>query len=91
MRVFLIQGGVVSAIGTLVGLGLGLGVCFIILLVGYPLDPEVYLIDRLPIQITPALVAAVGVMAVLLTTATTLYSSARASRMSPIEGLRHLD
>jgi lipoprotein-releasing system permease protein len=91
MKVFLIQGGAVSAAGTLVGLALGLGICLLIDVVGYPLDAEVYLISQLPVEVTPGLVAVVGVMAVVLTTITTLYSSGRASRMEPVDGLRHLD
>ena len=35
MRIFLIQGEVVSALGTMVGLALGLGICSLIILVGY--------------------------------------------------------
>jgi len=91
MKVFLIQGGAVSAVGTSVGLTLGLGLCALIDFVGYPLDSEVYLISSLPVEVTPGLIVVVGLMAVVLTTVTTLYSSGRASRMDPVDGLRHLD
>lgn len=91
MRIFLIQGCLVSAIGTIVGLVLGLAVCGLIQAIGYPLDPEVYLISELPVEVAPGVVALVGGMALVLTTLTTLYSASRASRMAPIAGLRHLD
>ena len=40
-------------IGTGLGIGYGLLVCLLARLYGYPLDPKVYLIGELPVQIRP--------------------------------------
>ena len=50
-RIFLIGGTTVGLIGTGLGIGYGLLVCLLARLYGYPLDPKVYLIGELPVQI----------------------------------------
>ena len=52
-RIFLIGGTTVGLIGTGLGIGYGLLVCLLARLYGYPLDPKVYLIGELPVQIRP--------------------------------------
>ena len=52
-RIFLIGGTTVGLIGTGLGIGYGLLVCLLARLYGYPLDPKVYLIGELPVQIVP--------------------------------------
>ena len=52
-RIFLVGGTTVGAIGTGLGIGYGLLVCLLARLYGYPLDPKVYLIGELPVQIPP--------------------------------------
>lgn len=90
-KIFLLQGLIVSTLGTLTGLALGLGVCLLIQQVGYPLDPEVYLISRLPVVIDLAEFALVAGGALLFTFGAIQYSASRASRKTPVEGLRKLE
>jgi lipoprotein-releasing system permease protein len=88
-RIFIVGGLTVGAIGTGAGILYGLLVCVMAQLYGYPLDPKVYLIGRLPVRFdaTEVLVVAVGTLAI--SCLATLYPAWRASRMSAVEGLRY--
>ena len=90
-KIFLLQGFMVSAAGTLVGLALGLVVCVIMKVFGYPLDPEVYLIRTLPVEIDLPEFALVAAGALLFTFLAIQYSAGRAARKTPVEGLRQLE
>ncbi len=90
-KVFLIQGFIVASLGTLSGLFFGLGACLVLDRIGYPLEPEVYLIDKLPVQIDLMEIGLVCVAALLLTFCATLYSAGRAARLMPVEGIRYIE
>jgi len=87
-RVFLIGGTAVGLIGTSLGIGYGLLVCLLARLYGYPLDPKVYLIGELPVQIRPEELVGVALATILIAWLATLYPSMRASRLVAVEGLR---
>jgi len=91
LGVFLLQGFFVAAVGTFLGLILGIGACFLVDFVGYPLDPEVYLIDQLPVRIEVMSACGVAALVLLFTTLATLYSARRASLLEPVQGLRQVD
>lgn len=90
-RVFLIQGFIVSSLGAFIGLVLGLGSCLLLDWIGYPLEPEVYLIDHLPVTIELAEIGIVCVAALMLTFVATLYSANRAGRLLPVDGIRYIE
>lgn len=90
-KIFLLQGLIVSTVGTLIGLGLGLAVCLLIQEVGYPLDPEVYLIRRLPVVIDLAEFALVAAGGLLFTFGAIQFSASRAAQKTPVEGLRKVE
>ena len=90
-RVFLLQGLMISALGTAIGLAMGLLACWALHAIGYPLEPEVYLIDRLPVDVSAVEVTAVALAALLLTLLATLYSSGRAARLMPVSGIRYIE
>jgi lipoprotein-releasing system permease protein len=89
-RVFLLQGLMISLIGTMIGLVVGFGVSFA---GGHyrfiHLDASVYSIDYLPFA--PSIVDALIVAAVSLgvSALATLYPSASAARVLPAEALRY--
>ena len=60
MKIFVVEGLIIGAVGTFFGLVLGFGTCLLIDEVGIPLDPEVYYIDNLPVRIDPAQFGAGG-------------------------------
>ncbi|HMF44646.1 MAG TPA: FtsX-like permease family protein [Polyangia bacterium] len=88
-RIFLIGGTIVGLLGTGLGIGYGLLVCLLARLYGYPLDPKVYLIGELPVQIRPEELVGVALGTMLIAWVATIYPSLRASGMKPVEGLRY--
>ena len=98
MGIFVVQGALVGVIGTLSGLGLGLLVAFNIgsivpaiekALGASFLPKDIYLISRMPSDPQWADIGPVLVIALVLALAATLYPSWRASRVHPVEALRH--
>ncbi len=89
-RIFLAQGMVIGVVGT--GLGVILGILAGIA-VGegglIRLEPEVYYIDHLPVAIDPLDVIMVLLASIAVATLATLYPSQQASRLSPIDAIRH--
>ncbi|HEY7374557.1 MAG TPA: FtsX-like permease family protein [Polyangia bacterium] len=88
-RIFLIGGTAVGMLGTSLGIGYGLLVCLLARLYGYPLDPKVYLIGELPVQIRPEELVGVALATMAIAWVATLYPALRASRMGAVEGLRY--
>jgi len=88
-RLFLIAGTSVGAVGTIIGIACGLLVCGLAKLYGYPLDPKVYLIAQLPVQVSPREIVAVAAATLAICVLATLYPSLRASRLRAVDGLRH--
>lgn len=88
LRIFLYQGGIIGLTGTALGLLLGLAVCKGLLVYGFPLDPKVYFISRLPVLVRWeefAITAACAVGACLMAT---IIPSVYAAHLRPAEGFR---
>jgi len=88
--IFRWQGAAIGIVGTGLGIGLGLAVCWMqktFSLVSLP--AEIYFIDFLPVIVDPYDVAIVAGLAVLISFLATIYPSYRASRLYPIEILRY--
>lgn len=88
-RIFLAQGLVIGCVGTGIGLALGLVVGVAISrwrLIA--LDPQVYFIDHLPVQMQPLDIALIVVLGVLVAMLATLHPAIQASRLYPIEAIR---
>ena len=88
-RIFWIGGTSVGLIGTGLGIGFGLLFCLLARLYGYPLDPHVYLIGQLPVLIRPEEIVGVAAATIGISWLATLYPALRASRLTPVEGLRY--
>ncbi|HZS36811.1 MAG TPA: ABC transporter permease [Polyangia bacterium] len=88
-RVFQIAGLTIGAAGTAAGLALGVLLCAVVERYGYKLDAQVYLIDRLPVQVNPLeLVLTAGITLAICFLAT-VYPSLKAAWLEPVEGLRY--
>ncbi|GMV07794.1 MAG: hypothetical protein AMXMBFR53_40690 [Gemmatimonadota bacterium] len=90
LRVFVLQGAWIGITGTVLGTGLGLVLCFV--LERYELikiPPDVYFVDHLPVSVQMADVAAIVVASVAVAFAATVYPALQASRMEPVEAIRH--
>jgi lipoprotein-releasing system permease protein len=88
LRTFLYQGAIIGVIGAVLGLGLGIAVCKGLLVYGFPLDPKVYFISRLPVQVRPAEFALAGVFAVVVCLVATVWPAMYAARLRPAEAFR---
>jgi lipoprotein-releasing system permease protein len=89
-RIFLLQGVVIGAVGTAAGVLLGLTVAVLLEHVfPIPLDPSVYFIDHLPVTTDPFEVLLIIVASVAVSAVATLYPSAQAARLYPVEAIRH--
>jgi lipoprotein-releasing system permease protein len=98
LRIFLMAGASVGAIGTIAGFVLGVAFCanietirqWLQSLMGWQLFPaEIYFLSRMPAKMDPVEVAYVVAMALALSFLATLYPSWRAARLDPVEALRH--
>ncbi|HMG23690.1 MAG TPA: FtsX-like permease family protein, partial [Kofleriaceae bacterium] len=88
MQLFAIQGLMIGLIGTALGVGTGLIGCWALGRYGFPLNENVYYIDRLPIHVDAASVLAAAGASVLISIAATLYPAAVAARVRPAAGMR---
>ena len=90
LRVFVLQGAWIGIVGTAIGTVLGLFVCWLIDrydIIRIP--PDVYFVDRLPVDLNPVDVATIVLASVLVAFAATIYPSLQASRLQPVEAIRH--
>ncbi len=88
-RIFLLQGFLISIVGTMLGLALGYFASWAGSYYHIPLSPDVYSIDTLPFAprlIDGVIVSAVSIGISLLAT---LYPSSSAARILPAEALRY--
>jgi lipoprotein-releasing system permease protein len=88
LRSFLYQGLIMGTIGAIFGLGLGYATCKWILVYGFPLDPKVYFISKLPVQIRPFQFVLTGIFAVIVCLVATVWPAVYAARLRPAEAFR---
>jgi lipoprotein-releasing system permease protein len=89
LRTFMTEGVIIGAIGTVFGVATGLAVCTGLSWFGLRLDPDVYYIDRLPINVSGWDFLTVALAAVTICTLATIYPASTASRLRPVDGLRY--
>jgi lipoprotein-releasing system permease protein len=98
LRIFVIEGGVIGVVGTVLGTIVGLGMAFNLdklvefleNLFGFKiLSPEIYYIEKFPSQVNPMDVALIVITAILISLLATLYPAWRASKFDPAEALRY--
>jgi lipoprotein-releasing system permease protein len=88
-HIFQVVGLTVGGVGTVLGLGIGLTVCFVVEKYGYRLDPKVYLIDHLPIVVKPYEAMITALITMVIAAVAAFVPSAKASALHPVEGLRY--
>ncbi|MBT8492452.1 MAG: FtsX-like permease family protein, partial [Deltaproteobacteria bacterium] len=84
--IFIGQGFVIGLTGMLTGVSLGL-YHTLVTLEGFPLDPNVYYIDQLPINLEPLSVVYVGLASIVISSLATMYPAGLAASQRPVEGL----
>jgi lipoprotein-releasing system permease protein len=90
MWLFMLQGLLIGAVGTVIGVIIGAGFChFANLYHWIKLPAGAYALDYLPFHLTVIDVIVVVVVAVAISFLSTLYPSWNAARITPVEGLRY--
>jgi lipoprotein-releasing system permease protein len=93
LRIFLWYGTAVGLIGTLLGVGLGTIICFVITrfqLVSFPPEiAEVYFVSSIPFITLPSDLALITAFSLLSSFVATIVPAMRAARLNPVEALRH--
>jgi lipoprotein-releasing system permease protein len=88
LRIFLYQGGIIGLSGTALGILLGWLCCRFLLYYGFPLDPKVYFISRLPVSMHPVEFIVPAVVAIVICLLATILPAVYAARLRPADGLR---
>ena len=89
-RIFFAQGLVIGVVGTVLGLILGFGAALALDKYQFiKLDAQVYFIDHLPVSIQPTDVMWIVLASIAIAAIATVYPSIQASRLFPIEAIRH--
>ncbi|MCH9681425.1 MAG: ABC transporter permease [Deltaproteobacteria bacterium] len=88
-RIFQFAGMTIGAVGSVAGVIFGLMLCWLVELYGYTLDPEVYFIEQLPVEINIVQVSLVLVLTMGISFVATVPPSLRAAKLRPVDGLRY--
>ena len=89
LRTFMTEGIIIGGIGTLLGVSTGAAMCTGLSWFGLRLDPDVYYIDRLPINVSAWDFAAVAIAALTICTVATIFPAKQAAGLRPVDGLRY--
>ncbi len=90
MRIFLMEGVIIGLLGMVIGSLLAYGVCWAQQTFGLvTLPAEVYIIDKLPIQMRALDFTIVAFIAMALCLLAAVYPAYKASRLSPVESIRY--
>jgi lipoprotein-releasing system permease protein len=88
MKVFLVQGTLVGAFGTLVGVVIAMITVVLIERIGVGIPGEVYYIENLPVHVSAGDVVLIVLAALLIVWDFSVFPAIRGSRLEPVEGLR---
>jgi lipoprotein-releasing system permease protein len=89
LKIFMVEGILVGTIGTLLGSVLGLLICYVqITYQVFPLDPTVYIIPAIPVEVRWTDFLVVSGASMLLSLLASLYPASRAARLTPVQAIR---
>ncbi len=90
LRVFMFEGILIGTIGTVLGLILGLLVCYLqIEFKLYPLDPLRFRIDAIPVKLQTTDLIIIPIVSMLLSFLASLYPAKRAVKLNVIDSIKY--
>jgi lipoprotein-releasing system permease protein len=90
LRIFILQGVVIGAIGSMLGLAGGLFLVWLLDRYQFITIPgDVYFIDRLPVALDLGDIGLILVASVVISFLATIYPARQAARLMPVEAIRH--
>jgi lipoprotein-releasing system permease protein len=90
-NLFTIHGLAIGGGGAILGLGVGAAIGLALDRIGFPLDPVVYYVSKLPVALRWVDMLFVTAAAIVLVFAAVLIAATRAARRTPVEGLTELE
>jgi lipoprotein-releasing system permease protein len=89
LRIFMFEGLLIGLIGTLLGVVIGYGICYIQIHFNiYPLDPSQYKINSLPVEVRVSDFFSVCGVSMLLSFLASLFPAKRAAKVNPISAIK---
>jgi lipoprotein-releasing system permease protein len=88
MKIFMMQGLAIGMAGVFAGVLGGLELCLYIDQIGVDLNPDVFYINRLPVEMNGTEIGVIALAAMVITYLAAIYPAMAAAKLSPVEGLR---
>jgi lipoprotein-releasing system permease protein len=88
-KIFLLKGCIIGVVGTVLGVLLGLAVCFLISQYQFALPKDVFLISTVPVRIYAGNFLLVAVASLLVCLLASLYPARQAAKLDPVEIIRY--
>ncbi len=90
VRIFILKGLIIGAVGTAIGLAAGLVLCRLLAQYQFiKLPAEVYALRTLPVVVEPWDIVLICLVALGISVAATIYPAWRAARLEPVEAIQH--
>ena len=84
------EGLLVGVIGTVIGIILGVAVCYLQIKYNfYPLDASKYIINAMPVEVRMSDIFAIGLMALLMAFIAAIYPAKRAANTKIIDSIKY--
>lgn len=89
LTVFMVEGLYIGILGMVTGISMGILLSKLVAWFGVALDPEVYYIQAIPVEVDPVEVAVVAGSVVAISLLAALFPALRAMGLRPVQGLRY--